>query len=309
MRWRKLGHVYAPSGAEPWAVSHATNPTAVHLEGDRYRIYFSTRDERQRSSIGFIEIDLTRPLEIISESKEPVLRPGELGMFDDCGVSIGCILTVGGHSYLYYMGWNLAVTVPWKNAVGLAICDGHHGPFRRHSRFPILDLNEMDPYTISYPWVVQEAGRFRMWYGSNIGWGPETRDMRHLIKYAESEDGLSWVRDGTVALGFDFEGEYALVRPCVRGDEKNGYRMWFCSRGEKYRIRLATSEDGMKWKRADECAGIDVSAAGWDSDMIEYPFVFSHQGTEYMLYCGNDYGRSGFGIAVAEVEASRSAVR
>ncbi|MBB5866436.1 hypothetical protein [Xanthomonas sp. 3058] len=34
--------------------------------------------------------------------------------------------------------------------------------------------------------------------------------------------------------------------------------------------------------------------------MIEYPFVFDHAGQRYMLYNGNDYGRSGFGLAVLE---------
>jgi hypothetical protein len=41
---------------------------------------------------------------------------------------------------------------------------------------------------------------------------------------------------------------------------------------------------------------------GWDSEMIEYPFVFEHDGLRYMLYNGNGYGRSGFGLAVASRE-------
>jgi hypothetical protein len=48
--------------------------------------------------------------------------------------------------------------------------------------------------------------------------------------------------------------------------------------------------------------GIDVSDDGWDSEMIEYPFVFKHDGLRYMLYNGNGYGRSGFGLAVASRE-------
>jgi hypothetical protein len=50
----------------------------------------------------------------------------------------------------------------------------------------------------------------------------------------------------------------------------------------------------------DSRAGIGVSASGWDSEMIEYPFVFDHAGARYMLYNGNGYGKSGFGIAVLE---------
>ena len=43
---------------------------------------------------------------------------------------------------------------------------------------------------------------------------------------------------------------------------------------------------------------IDVSLVGWDSEMIEYPFVFEHKNKRYMLYNGNHYGKTGFGIAV-----------
>jgi hypothetical protein len=50
----------------------------------------------------------------------------------------------------------------------------------------------------------------------------------------------------------------------------------------------------------DGAAGIDVSESGWDCQMICYPFVFDHEGERYMLYNGNDYGRTGIGLAVLE---------
>jgi hypothetical protein len=34
--------------------------------------------------------------------------------------------------------------------------------------------------------------------------------------------------------------------------------------------------------------------------MIEYPCVFDHDRRRYMLYNGNDYGRTGIGLAVLE---------
>ena len=79
--------------------------------------------------------------------------------------------------------------------------------------------------------------------------------------------------------------------------------MWFSFRsglGQPYRIGYAWSETGDEWvlKLAD--VGIDVSTTGWDSEMIEYPFVFVHKDEYYMLYNGNDYGEFGFGLAVME---------
>ena len=79
--------------------------------------------------------------------------------------------------------------------------------------------------------------------------------------------------------------------------------MWFSCRsgkGETYRIGYADSPDGIAWTRRDGAAGIDISASGWDSEMIEYPFVFDHKGERYMLYNGNGYGKTGFGLAVLE---------
>jgi hypothetical protein len=301
LTWRKLGLVYAPDGSKPWMRTHAANPVAEPLGGGRVRVYFSSRDDQNRSSIAFVEIDLRDPTTILRESAAPVLGPGDLGMFDDSGASIGCIVPVDGKRYLYYMGWHLTVRVPWQNALGLAISDGPDQPFHRVSRFPIVPLNEVDPYTISYPWVRREGGVFRMWYGSNIAWGARKEDMRHLIKYAESRDGVHWERRDVVAIDFGSPGEYAICKPCVVRDGQR-YRMWFCSRGAAYRIRYAESSDGVHWQRMDERVGIDVSSAGWDSEMIEYPCVFDDGGTRYMLYAGNAFGRSGFGLAVWDTE-------
>ena len=47
---------------------------------------------------------------------------------------------------------------------------------------------------------------------------------------------------------------------------------------------------------------LDVSPSGWDSEMVCYPHVFDHKGKRYMLYNGNGYGRTGFGLAVLEEE-------
>jgi hypothetical protein len=108
-----------------------------------------------------------------------------------------------------------------------------------------------------------------------------------------------WERGGLVAIDFADEHEYAISRPSVIRDI-DGWKMWYSYRGQSYRIGYAESEDGRRWKRLDHQVGIDVSVNGWDSQMIEYPFVFDHGGQRYMLYNGNGYGKTGFGLAVLE---------
>jgi hypothetical protein len=76
--------------------------------------------------------------------------------------------------------------------------------------------------------------------------------------------------------------------------------MWYSHRGRSYRIGYAESNDGLEWTRMDADSGIDVSAEGWDSEMVAYPWVGDIGGRRRMLYNGNGYGRTGIGQAVAE---------
>ncbi len=136
-------------------------------------------------------------------------------------------------------------------------------------------------------------------------WEGERGNAKHFyrLEYAESGDGIHWNRNGKIAIDFKDQWEYALGVPRVIKDS-SGYKMWFCSRAtqenDSYRIRYAISKDGVHWERQDHLAGIDVSDSGWDSEMICYPYIFDHQGSRYMLYNGNSYGKTGFGIAVLD---------
>jgi len=301
MKWRKLGRIFQPENNQPWMRSHAANPVAEHRGGDVFRVYFGARDERNRTSIGWLEIDLRRPTQVLRLAAQPVVAPGPAGAFDDSGTSMGCLIAApGGARYLYYVGWNLGVTVPWRNSIGLAISAGADAPFEKYSPAPVLDRSRLDPYSLSYPCVLREGGSAPQLRLSNLSWGADREHMLHVIKYAESGDGKQW----TPAEGSAVElrsGELALSRPCVV-KENSGYRMWYSYRGAAYRIGYAESADGRTWTRDDPRAGFGVSASGWDSEAVAYPFVFDHAGARYMLYNGNGYGRTGFGLAVLEAD-------
>jgi len=299
MEWRKLGAIFRPDNHHPWMRSHASNPVAEHRGGDLFRIYFGSRDERNRSSIGWVEIDLRRPGQVLRVAERAVVAPGAAGSFDDSGASMGCLVArPDGSRLLYYLGWNLGVTVPWRNSIGLAISPGADADFEKYAAAPVLDRGAADPYSLSYPWVRAEGGSWTMWYGSNLAWGASQNDMSHVVKRAQSRDGIAWSRDGEVAVGLR-GGEIAVSRPCVLKDAE-GYHMWYSYRGLAYRIGYAESSDGRRWSRRDGEAGIDVSASGWDAEAIAYAHVFDHAGRRYMLYNGNGYGKSGFGLAVQE---------
>jgi hypothetical protein len=302
-RWRKLGRLFKPRNLHPLMQTHAANPTVLLL-GDGYiRVYFSSRARDNKASIGWAVFDLHRPgagpMEVCSA---PVLTPGVPGSYDDSGVSMGCFAVCGDEIRLYYLGWNLGVTVPWRNSIGMAVSRDGGLSFEKFSLAPLLDRCSADPFSISYPWVVEEAsGNWLMWYGSNLSWGSGKRqeEMQHLLKVGTSSDGINWNREGKIALRFNNSDEYAMSKPCVIR-EGAIYRMWYSCRGSSYRIGYAESPDGFEWARRDESVGINVSSDGWDSEMIEYPCVFDSIGQRWLLYNGNGYGATGFGLAVME---------
>lgn len=302
MKWRKIGKIFNPRNLHPSMRTHASNPVAISLGGSLIKIFFSARDKNQKSSIGWAVIDLEKPLSgPINVSKAPVLSPGQPGLFDDCGVSTGCVVQVGDELWLYYLGWNLCRTVPWRNSIGLAVSKNRGLSFEKLFQAPILDRNEIDPFSVSYPWVIQrKKNDWLIWYGSNLTWGTgkHLEEMRHIIKIGTSTNGILWSRQGKVAIACK-KNEFAISRPCVLY-HKGTYRMWFCFRGKDYRIGYAESVNGTSWERLDSKAGLSTSEKGWDQKSVEYPHVFEALGKIWMLYNGNDYGENGFGLAIME---------
>lgn len=296
MKWVKQGLMVKPTGKLDWMVTHAWVPCADRIGEDLYRIYFAGRNSQNMSQIGYVEININRPQEILGISKKPILELGPLGTFDDSAVIPSWIVDHGDRKYMYYIGWMQGKRVPYYASLGLAISLDGGKTFSKFSRAPLLTRNEVDPYMTASACVRIEDGLWRMWYLSAVEWVNKDTPRYH-IKYTESEDGINWDRKGIVCIDFKHKGENRIARPCVIKEGKL-YKMWYCYAIDNYKIGYAESEDGILWERKDEEVGIDVSESGWDSEMIEYPFVFEHKGGEYMLYNGNEYGREGIGYAI-----------
>jgi hypothetical protein len=299
MGWRKLGVLLPAPPPLSWATSHAALPVADILDDGRVRIYFSTRDGASRSRVASVDVDLASPDEA-QYRLDPVVDLGALGAFDDGGVTPACLVRADVRRYLYYSGWTTGVSVPFYFFVGCVVSDDEGRTWSRISAAPLLDRDPVDPYLTASPAVLVENGIWRMWYVSGTGWSATNgRPQHHYhLKYAESIDGINWRRTGRVCIDYRDEAEYAIARPSVVKDGDR-YRMWFCARGESYRVFYAESVDGLEWERQDEPV-IDPSPDGWDSEMQAYPLVFDHVGRRHMLYNGNGYGETGIGLAVSE---------
>ncbi len=295
--WRRIGRLPLDTGGVAWAASHAALPLADPIAPGVWHLYLSTRDASGRARIGRCQLTFDPAPQLTPLEPEPVLDLGALGAFDDSGVTVSSIATTGSRKLLYYTGWTRGVSVPFYLFAGVAVSDEGQA-FRRISAAPLLERTADDPFLTASPFVLVEDGRWRMWYVSGSSWERTSDGPRHRyhIKYAESAEGLQWRRRPGAVLDYANPGEYAFSRPFVARDP-DGYRMWYAFRGERYRIGMARSADGTAWTREDE-RGLAPSGTGWDSDAVAYPWIIDWRERRYMLYNGNDYGRTGIGLAV-----------
>ena len=304
--WRKLGIIFSPSNNYEWMISHAAVPFVATINGDTIKVFFSCRNAKNESSVGSIDFDINT-LQVSNLSSKPILSKGAMGEFDDSGAMGCCAVNIGDVIRLYYIGWNLGVTVPFSNSIGIAESFDKGKTFSKPFQGPIIDRNKNDPYFVASNCVLFDEGVYKIWYLSCTEWFKSNDISMHKyhIKYAESVDGIDWDRKGTVAIDYVDSYEYAISVPRVIREE-GIYKMWFSSRATKdvsnYRIRYAESMDGISWTRKDGEVNLDVTESSWDSEMICYPYIFDHKGKRYMLYNGNDYGKTGFGLAVLEYE-------
>jgi len=308
--WRKLGLLFQPEKRIPWMQEYAQVPTTLVLD-NRLRVYFSCRPQRgpdgaYLSYSGYVDLDRDDPRKVLAVSPNPILELGKAGTFDQFGVMAGSVLPVGDEVWLYYCGWTRCVAVPYNWAIGLAISRDGGRTFKRAGKGPVLGHCLSEPYLQACP-IVWRRGEhdWHMWYLSGLDWLEDCgrQESVYVIMHATSRDGLVWNREGqqiipssvdfecqTSAAVFESEGRFHLLFSFRHGlDFRNPER--------GYRIGHAWSDDLSVWHRQDEDAGLEVSSSGWDSEMVCYPHVFELDGRKLMLYCGNQFGRDGFGWA------------
>jgi hypothetical protein len=309
MKWIKQGLVFAPNHNYDWMVSHAAVPVVDEVRDGVVRIYFGTRDGDGRSHPCYVEVEAARPANLLYVRDEPLLALGRRGTFDEGGIIPSWLVNQGGKKYLYYIGWNPQVTVPYRLAIGLAISEDGGDSFHKVSEGPICDRSFDEPFFNTAPCVLVTGGKWRMWYSSCTGWEilNGVPEARYHLKYADSVDGITWRKTGLVCLDYD-DFTKAIGRPAVFYED-GLYKMFYSYRGilnyrtdreQSYRLGYAESRDGLTWTRRDEDVGIDRSDDGWDSEMIEYAYRYEYQGRKYLFYNGNGFGATGFGYAVLD---------
>lgn len=301
MIWKKKGVIYTAENDAEWKNQFAMLPTPL-LMGDRLRIFIGFCDKDNVGRIGYVDVNPENPSEVYEVSEKPVLDIGRKGCFDDNGVVPISIIRKDNEIFLYYIGFQLGVKIPYYMFGGLSVSKDNGKTFERYSESPVLDRCNDEVYARCGINVIYDQGKYRMWYiGSNHeGWTMSNGKLRplYIMKYTESEDGIHWNGNSIQCMSYKDEDEHGFGRPYVWRDGdilKMYYSIRTYSRG--YYIGYAESKDGINWKRMDDKAGIDIGENSWDDTNMSYPFIFKYNEHTYMFYNGNGCGKTGFGYA------------
>lgn len=299
--WSKLGVIYSPRKIDEMLSTHASNALPILMSGDVYRVFFSGRNFENKSSVGWFDLDIVKQ-EVLDVCDEVFLSCNEKDReYYSHGISLGCYLHHGVDINIYFMAWQIEGNNHWRGDIGRFSVDENR-KLKYVDDAPYMSSDEEDPISLSYPFILEDDGLFKMWYGSTISWDSPNGEMIHVIKYATSKDGVNWDKHG-IAIPFELGIAQAFSRPCVI-KLAGFYHMWFSYRsgdGSTYRIGYAKSIDAINWN-VNFDSGITPSNDGWDSEMVCYPYVFSHKEKTYMLYNGNSHGKTGIGLAVYSEE-------
>lgn len=286
MKWTPLGLVCKTD-------HYAQTPTPLVMQ-DRVRVYFAERDEKNKSFIRYVDLDLDDPTKIIDASPGRVLENGKPGTGDDEG-QMPSYAEIDGHNVtLYYSGWNTRNTVPYHNATFIAVSENGGRSFTRKHDGPWLDRIADEPYLRVTPC---KCG-WRAWYVSGLRW--EMIAGKHEPIYVIRELG----RQNPIAIPQEYDRE-CFSRPWVlkRGNEWSMYYSYrsaldYRDGAGSYRIGYAESSDGEKWYRHDPL--LSLPREEFDSIMQCYAAIFEAKGKTYMVYNGNTFGKFGFGLAVMQ---------
>ena len=310
--WRKLGKVFTPQDVSGriWLKEFAQAPSTLVFE-DFVRVYFSCRPQADEngqyvSYSAYVDLDRTDLFKIRHISEQPIMSLGGLGEFDEFGVYPVSVIRSGDEIRAYYAGWTRCESVPFNVAIGMATSRNGGDTFTKYGTGPILPYSPDEPFVMSGPKIRRFNGTWYVWYIAGRKW--KKIDGRaepvYKIRMASSADGIHWIKVNKDLILSRIEEDEAQASPDVFF--ANGkYHMFFCYRRSShyrgkengYRIGYASSINLIDWVRDDSKSGIDVSDAGWDSEMVSYPHVFALDGKIYMFYLGDQVGRYGFGLA------------
>jgi predicted GH43/DUF377 family glycosyl hydrolase len=307
-----------PPGDNDFDCSACMNPFVLR-QGDEYFMYYAGGDKNggRRVCLAIASVDDITNWKRLG----PLFENGKEGAFDSGWCVLPCLHFINGQWHLYYSGRVPQYTgLQSFSGIGLATSDDllH---WTKYSDEPILRGDGFaewpDNIGIAGGGRILEiedqgAPLYRMYY--SLATGTPSDDLRvdqaKQSVVAHSRDGIVWF-DKRVILRPRLDADYENAATIALNvwQEQRKYRAIYAGIGTRfgaYSICEAQSSDGLNWERGkpDENLALAPSTqdgnGAWADQMCEYPNVIEENGRLRLFYCGNRYGATGIGTALAE---------
>jgi predicted GH43/DUF377 family glycosyl hydrolase len=307
--------ILPPKGGD-FDVGCCMNPNVITHEG-QYWLFYAGADSKGHRRICVA----TCPIGEITKWKRhgSLFDLGGKGSFDESWCVLPCVHRIGGKWHMYYSGRSnrggglqafpgigLATSddlLHWKKASDEPMILGDGYPEWPNNKGiagggPIIELPQPDGRTL-----------YRMYY--TLATGTPSKDLlvdqAKQAVTADSYDGLTWTNKRVVLrprLDAPYENAATIALNCWK--TKTGWRAIYGGIGTQfgaYSICEAASDDGLNWYRGAPGENLVLppgKGGAWESKMTTYPHVIQEDGKLRLFYCGNGYGATGIGTAVAE---------
>ncbi|MFT4587341.1 MAG: putative GH43/DUF377 family glycosyl hydrolase [Limisphaerales bacterium] len=303
-----------PPGPNGFDMNRCMNPFVV-TRGEEYWLFYSGADAKRRQRICLA----TCPIGDVTQWKRhgPLFDVGGKGDFDELWCVLPCVHRIGGKWHLYYTGRGAgAGGLQSFTGIGLAVSDDLRN-WRKTGQV-VLRGDGFDEWPEnrgiagggSIVELKQPDGRtrYRMHYTLATGRPGKALQVNQAKQsvIAHSYDGMEWT-DKRVVLRPRAEAPYENAATIALNvwPVKEGWRAIYAGIGTRfgaYSICEATSADGLNWSRGKPGENLSLAPgkAAWENKMVEYPHVVREGSKLRLFYCGNGYGSTGIGTAVAD---------
>lgn len=314
-RWRKnkRNPIFPPK--EDYDVKRCMNPFVIRQDG-HYWLFYGGKDWHGAHRVCLAiapEGDVTK-----WERLGPLFERGAPGSFDELWCVLPCVHRIGRKWHLYYTGRGKhGAGLQSFRGIGLVVSDDllH---WERLQVEPVLKGAGFSQWPENHGIagggriieMPRKDGRilYRMFYTLATGHPSSDRriDQAKQSVIADSWDGIEWF-DKRVVLEPRASASYENCATIALNvwPVETGWRAIYAGIGTRfsaYSICEATSLDGLAWHRGtpNENLAIPPTGTGWESEMTAYPNVIEENGLLRLFYCGNGYGATGIGTALAE---------
>ena len=294
---QKITNIYNPKYQKKnkYLQTHASHPTSLKIKKNIYKIFYCARDCYSKSSISSFYLNIDK-MKIFSNKRLVEFKYDQGVDFFKNGISLGNIYKYNGKSYLSFMGWGDNSKYPWCGSIGILEIKKNFS-LKLTSEEPLIFLED-DEISLSYPFIIQDEFYFHVWYGATTKWNPNKKFINHQIRYKKINILDRKIVDFKKNVIPNHKIGNCFSKPSIiKINDINILMLSYKnSANSNYKIVFYKSLNLNDWEliKNDE---LTPSNLKWENNMVEYgSFIKTNKGC-FILYNGNDYGKTGIGIA------------